>query len=109
MKVTNLEQAKALVKKYRELKAEDFSSVGILDKRLKELTGFGSAKSCTLCIEARKPGNGSCSGCIHGINGDPFMACCDQDTYSDIVCATTIDEMLEALSARADFIESLIK
>lgn len=115
--VKNLEAAKELVELYRSITIEQLEEVYnklyigdntvYFEDVLHEITGFGSTKTCHLC----KPINGHCPDCIHGgeENCTAECPCIYDETYENITDAESIEDLYDAIQARADYIESLIK
>lgn len=114
--VKNLESAKELVELYRSITIEQLKEVynklytedgAYFEGVIHEITGFGSVRTCHLC----KPINGFCPDCIHG-QGESYTMVCpciNDETYENIENAESIQDLYDAIQARADYIESLIK
>ena len=69
------------------------------------ITGFGHSETCTVC----KPID-SCTACFH-MYMSPFTGyeiCSDQPTYKAILNSKSDEEAVEAMHARADYLELLI-
>lgn len=119
--INNLKEAKALVVKYRSIKAEDLERYMIngklrLDSQsaLEALTGFGSNTSCTLCsTQERDEIDASgviCDGCIYKeTTGRSCQRGENNDTYFDIEYASGEKGLLLAYKNRANHLENLIK
>ncbi len=111
-RIRNIIQAKNLVKKYRSITIEQLLEVnkgkkfGYMAGVLSKITGYGSMETCRMCKVNGKTSD-NCCGCIYFelTNGDD---CCDHYTYDDINKARTIQELHNAIMARADYIESII-
>ena len=117
-KVKNLEEAKALVEKYRDIvnnhEDYDLPDSGDLDYDgvLYQMTGFGKMQTCTLC----KAVYDDCSVCIHSTAKIPekIIKCLDDKylggsgTYDAIFNADDTDSFLDALNNRANYLETLI-
>jgi hypothetical protein len=116
MEVKNIKEAKALVKRYREITAEEIENAGYSPSKL---TGFGSLASCTLCqaVDMVSPWDSSpCLYCIYtdsentGFYNDLFCNNgVNKDTYNAIEEALDAEELLMAYQERADHIENLLK
>ena len=77
-----------------------------------ELNGFGEIDKCSLCRAAPHRHNEPiCEDCIHALEPQSTVApyCIDHPTYGAIERAKTVDDLLEALAERADYLETLIK
>ena len=122
-KPLNLNQAKALIKKYRSFSKEDIEEVWktlenpYASTVAEELTGFGGVRLCTLCQAVPKLHPKSmcpnCAFCIYG-KSDGTMGCYKvnaeaERTYDAINNATSPSALLWAFKARANFIEEWIK
>ena len=120
-KVENIKSAKLLVIKYRSfsiVKIKELYSSYLLSKKndwmqysaiMEKFSGFGRLNTCSLCVEInRKFGTTLCSKCIyHDQIGEYYR--CQTETYVDIMCARTDEELVKTVHARADYIEGLIK
>lgn len=106
-KVVNLQEAKNLVEVYRSITREELQEYYDEPKdALTRITNFGT-RSCHLC-SATPDAWISCKGCIYEVKYHDKFACLDE-TYFRIVDASNINELLEAIRKRADYLESLIK
>lgn len=103
----NIKEAKELIQKYRSITAEQLNEACPTSMKMKlaSLTGFGT-NSCSLCkpVKGTDPSN-DCTGCIYV---GEFNNCTEHDTYYDIDRARTIHDVLIAISARADYIQSVL-
>jgi hypothetical protein len=121
MKITkpkNLKEAKKLVKRYRsitieeierELKKSAFPRSIMGSEVAKELAGYGSSSTCTLCKVVRAEG---CSECIYSFKKYNDFSCiigANEKTYHAISDACTPTELLAAFKKRASHIEKTIK
>lgn len=107
--VVNLQEAKNLVKVYRSITKEELLEHYDDDEpknTLTSITNFGT-HSCHLCSSTPNAWN-TCKGCIYEVKYHDKFACLDE-TYFRIVDASNIDELLEAIRKRADYLESIIK
>jgi len=112
--VENLEEAKKLVKLYRNFKVADIKCKSFEDGTFSvahNLTGYGNVATCSLCI----PINVKCEKCLYSINiseKNNVFYCTKGDnihTYFNIEEATTPKELKKAFRDRANHIEKLIK
>lgn len=116
--IKNLKQAKELVKKYRNLTAGHLrASPGIFAyEKLRSLSGFGDRTKCTLCRPVKEGPIIKCSECIYSRlqvlpyeETDTFcLNRASYETYAAINNASSVEYLLEAVNARADFIEKLL-
>ena len=106
--VRNLEVAKELIKKYRSITKEDIAKVYTENPvtTLGKLTGFGKISTCALCKEGYKAEN-KCMHCLY-YDGSA-CACAYQTTFQDIQNAESVEDLYDAIQARADFIEEFIR
>jgi hypothetical protein len=118
--IKNLDAAIKLVKDYRAVKKEDIEDVlgenewDDPEEILRDVTGFGHKYSCPLCRGC----NGECTLCIHSLDTEYFKLpkkdheypapCIFHPTYDAICNAESVQQLLDALSARADYLETLI-
>lgn len=121
MGVENLGAAKKLVEKYRSLTLDDITSAirmvpedDIADgySVMGLLTGFGSFSNCSLCSVFENPyDDANCQKCIHSLGFTSFgnIPCTMHHTYSDISNAEDPEDIVLAIRARADYIESIIQ
>jgi len=104
---TNLNEFKALIKRYKTITLEEIEDMGCDPT---QLTGFGAFYRCTLCqaVPKRTELYGvmpSCRRCIY--SGD--TGCTRHKTYQAIAEARDPEELLAAYRARAEYMEGLIK
>jgi hypothetical protein len=104
---TNLTEFKALIKRYKTITLDEIEDMNC-DTR--QLTGFGSFYSCTLCqtVPKRTELYGmipNCRRCVYP--GD--IGCTKHKTYEAIERADGPEELQAAYRARAEYMEGLIK
>lgn len=118
MQIKNLDAAKHLVQKYRSITKEDLDKFADecdeeLFETLSRITGFGCFSSCCLCKECvnTDESDPNCERCLYSRDGSgsSYLMCVEQSTYAAIRDAENISSLYEAIQARADYIESLIK
>lgn len=127
--MNNIEEAKKEVELYRSITKQDI--IDIYNKYslepyydcfeyisgsaiIHKLTGFNAAVTCKMCqsIINSKDGIPYCSCCIYNLvskSDSKQMVCINQPTYKAIFRADNVDMLLDAISHRADYIESLIE
>jgi hypothetical protein len=104
---TNLNEFKALIKRYKTITLDEIEEHYCNPK---ELTGFGAFYSCTLCQAVSRVTElygmmPNCRRCIY--SGD--TGCTRHKTYQAIAEARDPEELLAAYRARAKYMEGLIK
>lgn len=107
--VVNIREAKNLVEVYRNITKEKllkYYDATNPKRALTCITNFGTSR-CHLCSPILDAWN-TCKGCIYEVKYHNKFACADE-TYFKIVDASNIDELLEAIRKRADYLESIIK
>lgn len=117
MQIKNLDAAKLLVRRHRNITEEDLNKFDCDDEcpseALSLITGFGCFSSCCLCKEccSEDDYDPDCSQCLYSRDGSgsSYLMCVEQPTYTAIRDAESISSLYEAIQARADYIESLIK
>jgi hypothetical protein len=120
MKPKNIEEAKALIKKYRSITIEKIKRLWGKQPRVtffrmgedvaNKLTGFGRLESCPLCHPITKRLRPNCNECIY--RSASFSECQigeNEKTYDAIYGAETPRQLLTAFHKRADHIEKLLK
>lgn len=117
--VKNIEAAKELVEKYREITMEKLKEVSdelyaeyeddyTYEEVLHRITGFGRISTCILCKEI----NHMCEYCIHYKHQDSYDSscpCANSETYRAFDEVDDLDGLYDAIQARADYIASLIQ
>lgn len=115
--IRNLEAAERLVKKYRSITREELAKVyaSICEEEsnemrdvLQEITGFGSLSKCSLCT-AIVENNIQYSACLYCIYRNFRAPCVYHETYEAIEKSKNLDELMEAIRNRADYLEELIE
>ena len=114
-KPKNIEAARELIKRYREITIEDIENIdfckfnGLTIASI--LTGYGSRHTCILCynrFEIRFNALINCKDCIY-----EFLCGCEfqgnKNTYYAISDAEDSMELFNAFQNRADHIENLLK
>lgn len=118
--IRNLEAAERLVKKYRSITREELAKVyaSICEEEsnemqdvLQEITGFGSLSKCSLCtaIVENNIQYRACPYCIYQNFRDFAAPCVYHETYEAIEKSKNLDELMEAIRNRADYLEELIE
>jgi len=105
----HMQAFKSLIKRYKELanpkntEIKDSYTISIFGgvKVMRNLTGFGSSFSCTLCLTAPK-----CNNCLYFTSD---WLCSNHDTYDDIYHAKSVTALKKALRARVKYMESVLK
>lgn len=107
-------------KKNAANKEEDDIEYIYADEILNKITGFSQRESCSLCKPVKHYGlnklSSYCRGCIYAElldngNPNPWVTCTDyesKETYKAVERASSIEQLLLAISNRADYLESLI-
>lgn len=117
--VNNIEAAKRLVRKYREITMEELKEVSnelyaeyeddyTYEEVLNRITGFGNMSTCILCKDIER----KCEYCIHYNHQDDYGSSCpcvNSETYRALDYVDSLDELYEAIQDRANYIESLIQ
>lgn len=106
MKPKNIEQATALIKRYRIIDLTQIQRAWISSARLtaQRLTGISSWDTCSLCKAIKV----KCEKCIYQYD----MGCIRDEhekTYDAILGAKTPKGLLSAFRKRADHIEKYMK
>lgn len=78
---------------------------------LQEITGFGSLSKCSLCtaIVENNIQYRACPYCIYQNFRDFAAPCVYHETYEAIEKSKNLDELMEAIRNRADYLEELIE
>lgn len=78
---------------------------------LQEITGFGSLSKCSLCTAIVEDNiqYSACLYCIHRNFRDFAAPCVYHETYEAIEKSKNLDELMEAIRNRADYLEELIE
>ena len=105
----NLKEFKALIKRYESITLEEIKESGGFrtTETANELTGFGLARTCTLCIYNDK--NFKCADCVYYILTN--HSCSDGhnvQTFYEIEGANTPTKLLNTFRARAKHMKTLI-
>jgi hypothetical protein len=109
--IKNIDETKALIRKYKGIKLSQIKVEAEKHKDFKfvveSLTGFGDKQTCTLCVAVR----GHCSICIHSLNKRNFGVnyCLGTKSFEQLKHAETPELLLEAFKKRARFLQSLIR
>ena len=115
----NLPEFKKLIERYETITIEeieeawsdDGEATGDYDAR-KELTGFGSTSTCSLCRPVMSKEHGlRCDKCVYGYKDAMLipMPCTRDDTFEMIRAADTPELLLSAYRARAKYMRTLIE
>lgn len=118
--IRNSEAAERLVKKYRSITREELAKVyaSICEEEsnemrdvLQEITGFGSLSKCSLCTAIVEDNiqYSACPYCIYWNFRDFAAPCVYHETYEAIEKSKNLDELMEAIRNRADYLEELIE
>lgn len=109
MKPKNIKEFQALVKRYETITLDEIVVDYIENPRSKDiewqnsnaqrLTGFGSKKTCTLCVKVDNPL--FCEGCVYTIEKSSCISGGNSKTYCRICNADTPRKLLNAYRARA--------
>ena len=122
-KQDNLLEFKELILKYESIAETDIRELNESEKEisyyfndftyiLKDLTGFSSNRTCTLCnalnLEniTKSLSENDCINCIWMKNTK--TQCWTQKTYKILETCNTTDELLEAISNRAKYMREII-
>jgi len=110
MEPQNIEEAKALIKRYNSITLDEIKSVPKSEFNItKYLTGFGSTMSCTLC---KVYTDTSCCKCIYYTEGEEKRICCmnpkHEKTFRAIEYAKTPTKLRNAYRKRAKHIQSIL-
>lgn len=78
---------------------------------LQEITGFGSLSKCSLCTAIVEDNiqYSACPYCIYRNFRDFAAPCVYHETYEAIEKSKNLDELMEAIRNRADYLEELIE
>lgn len=111
----NIKEAKELLIKYKSLTLEQITEC--FDKLkdtyntitgylvMRELTGFGTCYTCSLC----KVINSNCDICIYSIYSVKEEYSCVNESYYLIAKAKTPDRIFYGVQKRIEFLENTIK
>ena len=105
----NLPEFKALIDRYESITIDEIESKWGDDNNgeftANLLTGFGAAKTCTLCISV----NNGCGDCAWMITKSHCCTCNNRDTYSDIEKSISPIDLFTAFRARAAYMREVLK
>jgi len=112
----NLKEFKELILLYEsvtleQLQEETITAVTSNKTILEDITGFGSLSSCKLCtaVKAISINKVHCNKCMWKIKTN--NVCTDNvnaDTYYAIAKAETLEDLLDAIQKRADYMRNVI-
>jgi len=110
MKPKNLEEFKALKKRYETITLEEIKEVISKPDRqnaANELTGFGCYDTCTLCVKDGRIVN--CKECVYRTTtGDNCNDGINAKTYNRILFADNPLKLLNAYRARAKHMQTIL-
>lgn len=115
----NLEQFKALIERYETITLEEiqnvFRNIEYSYSWAKELTGFGSMQTCTLCLATKDVSAlpVDCKSCVWYFTNERHYNCyCTEqynyETYIAIGEASNPSELLQAYRNRAEYMREII-
>ena len=114
MQPKNIKEFKELILKYESITLEEIEKhYNKLSREFahENLTGFGDAETCTLCISIKK----DCSICTYSVtprlkkNDFHCMNSINEKTFDMISDATTPQELKAAYKARAKHMRNILK
>lgn len=111
----NVEAFKALIAKYKSITLEQLHEVQdklqIKDSEylgldtMRELTGFGAKRSCTLCRDVL-----TCQSCVYtDVISSWEFGCTVDITYDEIEQASTCKELYDAIQERIIYMEEILR
>ena len=116
--IKNLEEFKALIERYESITLEEIK--GAFDIHLpfyvrKNLTGFGSEYTCSLCTAIGKVPSVdsfySCGPCVYWVSAYRNYGCCEgenMESFDKISDAKTPEDLFSAYRERAKHMRSLL-